>query len=66
MDCAIHFSNVSIFYFLKFLQHGKVKTKRSAEDQESKRKEREKKTKLYQLGIERAFTKVLHNGSNYE
>jgi hypothetical protein len=43
-----------------------VKKKGSAEDQESKRKEREKKTKLYQLGIDRVFTKVLYNGSNYE
>jgi hypothetical protein len=43
-----------------------VKAKRSEGDQESKRKEREKKTKLYRLGIDRAFTKVLHNGSSYE
>jgi hypothetical protein len=43
-----------------------VKTKRSAEDEESKRKEREKKTKLYQLGIGRIFSKVLDNVSNYE
>jgi hypothetical protein len=38
----------------------------STEDEEAKGKEREKKSKLYRVGIDKAFTKVLAYSSNYQ
>ena len=40
------------------LQHGRIKVKTTAEQQEAKRKEREKKQLKYTAGTKRAFEKV--------
>lgn len=43
-------------YFI--FQHGRVKVKTTAEQQEAKRLEREKKLKLYTAATNRVFSKV--------
>jgi len=67
VHCSIHCVNVCLFCSnIPSLQHGRVKTKMSTEDEEAKGKEREKKSKLYRVGIDKAFTKVLAYSSNYQ
>jgi geranylgeranyl transferase type-2 subunit alpha len=41
-----------------YFQHGRIKVKTTAEQQEAKRKEREKKLQLYNTGTQAAFKKV--------
>ena len=40
------------------MQHGRLKVKSTAEQQEAKRKEREKKLKIYNAATARVFEKV--------
>jgi hypothetical protein len=68
VDFSAHCFSVDIFSVLLclFLQHGRVKTKTNAENKEANRNEKEKKSKLYKIGIEKTFKKVLFNGNNYQ
>ena len=43
------------------LKHGRLKVRTTAEQQEAKRKEREKKLKIYNAATDRAFEKVRQN-----
>lgn len=49
---------IDAIFNLLYFQHGRIKVKTTAEQQEAKRKEREKKLKIYTGATERVFLKV--------
>ena len=51
----IHYSFVCA---LLYCQHGRLKVKTTAEQDEAKKKERQKKLQLYQAGMQKAMQKV--------
>lgn len=50
--------DVNRIIMFSYFQHGRIKVKTTAEQQEAKRKEREKKLQLYNAGTQAAFKKV--------
>lgn len=65
IDHTAHFiETCRIYMYIMFdFQHGRLKVKTTAEQQEAKRKERDRKLKLYTAGTSKVFSKVQSNNT---
>ena len=59
MATFMFLSPYSVYQVCCFFQHGRLKIKTTAEQQEEKRRERQKKLKIFRAALAKAFQKVV-------